>query len=151
MVLRNYNEVSQIRDVTNNQDNVSLNILLKEGKKDFWFGEVTAGSDLDNLYIIHPSLFYYSPKYSINIISDLNNIGEVPFTIKDYINFTGGLGNLNSGTLFNPTSNKLGISLLQNNRAKEIDTKFGALNFSYSPIKNWDISGFQFIHLTKQL
>ena len=143
-VLRNYNEVSQIRDVTNNQDNVSLNILLKEGKKDFWFGEVTAGSDLDNLYIIHPSLFYYSPKYSINIISDLNNIGEVPFTVKDYLNFTGGLRNLNlnSGTLFNPTSNELGISLLQNNRAKEIDTKFGALNFSYSPIKNWDISGF---------
>lgn len=150
-VLRNYNEVSQIRDVTNNQDNVALNILLKEGKKKFWFGEISAGFGIEQRHTFHPSLFYYSPKYSVNIISDLNNVGEVPFTIKDYINFTGGIKNLNQnlGTLFNPTSNELGISLLQNNRAKEIDTKFGALNFSYSPIENWDISGFSIYSYNK--
>jgi len=39
-------------------------------------------------------------------------------------------------------SNDLGISALRNNRAKEIETKFGATNFSYSPIKTWTLSGF---------
>ncbi len=42
-VLRNFSEVGQLSGVTNNQDNVALNIKLKEGKKNFWFGYVTAG------------------------------------------------------------------------------------------------------------
>ena len=34
-VLRNYAEVGQLRSVTNNQDNVAINIKLKEGKRIF--------------------------------------------------------------------------------------------------------------------
>ena len=150
-VLRNYNEVSQMRGLTNNDDNVALNIKLKEGKKNFWFGEVTAGAGLDERYLAHPKLFYYSPKYSINIITDLNNIGELPFTARDYFNFTGGFRNLNrrGGTTFNVGSNDLGLTLLQNNRAKNIDAKFGAANFSYSPKKTWDLSGFAIYSYSK--
>ena len=77
-VLKNYSEVSQLGGVTNNQNNVAINIKLKEGKKNFWFGNVTAGagdSDLETLYLAQPKLFYYSPDYSINFIGDLNNIG----------------------------------------------------------------------------
>lgn len=46
------------------------------------------------------------------------------------------------GSNFNVSSNDLGISVLRNNRAKEIETKFGATNFSYSVTKAWNISGF---------
>ena len=42
-VLRNYGDVSQLRGVQDNQDRVAINIKLKEGKKNFWFGDVTAG------------------------------------------------------------------------------------------------------------
>ena len=35
-VLKNYAEVSQLRSVTNNQDNVAINIKLKSGKKRFY-------------------------------------------------------------------------------------------------------------------
>jgi len=38
-VLRNFSEVGQLRGVTNNQDNVALNIKLKKGKESFWFGD----------------------------------------------------------------------------------------------------------------
>ena len=34
-VLKNYGEVSQLRGVGNNQDNVAINIKLKRGKKAF--------------------------------------------------------------------------------------------------------------------
>ena len=40
-VLRNFSEVSQLRGVQNNQNNVAINIKLKEGKENFWFGDVT--------------------------------------------------------------------------------------------------------------
>ena len=100
-VLRNFSEVGQMRGVTNNQDNVAINIRLKEGKKNFWFGEVTAGggsdADQDTRHLVHPKLFYYNPKYSINVITDVNDIGEVPFTWRDYFNFTCGFRNFNQG------------------------------------------------------
>ena len=143
-VLKNYDEVGQLRSVRSNEDNIAINIKLKEGKKNFWFGEITAGIGIDERYLVHPKLFYYSPKYSINIITDMNNIGEVPFTRRDYFNFSGGFRGLhgNSGTNFNVTSADMGFLTTQNNRAKAIDTKFGAANFSYSPKKTLDLSGF---------
>ncbi|MFB9078537.1 carboxypeptidase-like regulatory domain-containing protein [Flavobacterium procerum] len=153
-VLRNYNEISQLKGLENDQDNLAMNIKLKEGKKNFWFGDVTAGTgvgELDSRYIINPKLFYYSPKYSINLITNFNNIGELPLTAQDYFKFTGGFKNMmkKGGSNFNVSSNDLGISLLRNNRAKEIETKFGATNFSYSPTKKWTLSGFGILSTSK--
>ena len=45
-------------------------------------------------YIVNPKLFYYSPKYSINVIANINNIGELPFTMQDYFKFSGGFKNM---------------------------------------------------------
>ena len=145
-VLKNHSEVSQMSRVTDNEDNIVINLKLKEGKKNFWFGEVSAGVGMateDSRYIVHPKLFYYSPKYSLNLITDFNNIGEVPFTRRDYFKFTGGFrGAGGRGTGFNVASSDIGFLTLRNNRAKEIESRFGAVNFSYSPKKNWDLSGF---------
>lgn len=153
-VLRNYNEISALKGLENDQENVAMNIKLKEGKKNFWFGEATAGigvAELDSRYIINPKLFYYSPEYSINLITNFNNIGELPLTAQDYFKFTGGFKNMmkKGGSFFNISSNDLGISVLRNNRAKEIETKFGAANFSYSPTKEWNLSGFGILSASK--
>lgn len=147
-VLRNYNEVSNLKGLENNEESIALNIKLKEGKKNFWFGDITAGGgfrdDEADGYLVNPKLFYYSPKYSINVIGNINNIGELPLTARDYFKFTGGFRNMMSkgGSSFNVTSNDLGILGLRNNQAANIDTKFGAANFSYNPTKSWTISGF---------
>ena len=147
-VLRNYAEVGQLSSVTNNQDNVAINIKLKEGKKNFWFGDVTAGagtapSPNDELYLVQPKLFYYSPKYSINFIGDMNNIGEVALTNRDIRGFGGGfrLPSRTSGTNINLGNNGLG-GLTSIANAQEVITKLGSANFSYSPNKALDISGF---------
>ena len=153
-VLKNFAEVGQLSSVTNNQDNIAINIKLKEGKTNFWFGNITAGGGVsqDNgLYLVQPKLFYYSPKYSVNLIGDLNNTGEIAFTRRDYFNFSGGFRSPSreSGTSLNLGNNNLGFLTLQNNRAKNIITKFGAANFSYSPKKTLDISGFAIFSNTK--
>jgi hypothetical protein len=151
-VLRNFNEVSQLKGLENDGENVAMNIKLKSGKKNFWFGDMTAGGGTGNnsgntkldRYIVNPKAFYYNPKYSVNIISNFNNIGELPLTIQDYFKMTGGFRGMmkKGGSAFNVASNDLGIMGLRNNRAKEIETKFGATNFSYNPTKSWTISGF---------
>ncbi|WP_395060552.1 carboxypeptidase regulatory-like domain-containing protein [Flavobacterium sp.] len=153
-VLRNYNEVGALKGLENNEDNVAMNIKLKSGKKNFWFGDMTAGIGVghtESRYEVNPKLFYYSPKYSVNVLGNFNNIGELPFTVQDYFKFKGGFKNMmkKGGTNFNISSNDLGISLLRNNRAKEIETKFGATNFSYNPIKTLSISGFVILSATE--
>ena len=146
-VLKNFSEVGQLKGVRNNQDNVAINIKLKEGKKNFWFGDITAGggtAEDTELYIAQPKLFYYSPEKSINFIGDLNNIGELAFTRRDFFNFSGGFNSpsQSSGTNINIGNTGLNFASLQNNRAKDINTKFGAANFNVSPNKALDVGGF---------
>ena len=152
-ILKNYAEVGQLSSVQNNQDNIAINIKLKKGKDKFWFGNILAGSgespnytqnqDLD-LYIFQPKLFFYSPTYSINVIGDLNNIGEQAFTRRDYWNFSGGFNRPSgkSGTNISLGNNNLSFLQLQNNRAKDINTEFIAVNSSFSPSKKLDYSAF---------
>lgn len=153
-VLKNYNEVAGMRGVSNNEDNIALNIKLKKGKDKFWFGEVNAGagaSESDGKYIVKPKLFYYSPDKSINLLADFNNIGVAPFTRRDYYRFTGGLRNGmgGNGTNFNVSANGLGFLTTQNNRALEIVSNFGALNFSLTPSDEWTINGFGIVNKSK--
>lgn len=153
-VLRNYNEVAGMRSVTNNEDNIAINIKLKKGKDKFWFGEVNAGagtSDGDAKYLAKPKLFYYSPDKSVNLLADFNNIGEAPFTRRDYFRFTGGLRSALSGngTSFNVESDGLGFLTTQNNRALEITSNFGAVNFSLVPNEGLDLNGFAIVNSSK--
>jgi len=156
-VLRNYAEVGQLRSVSNNQDNVALNIKLKEGKENFWFGNITAGGGTapdEALYLFQPKLFYYSPKYSINFIGDINNIGEVALSRRDIRGFGGGFGSRapsrNSGTDINLGDNSLNFLTGQNN-ALEVDNRLASGNFSYSPNKNLDVTGFVILNSSQLL
>ena len=154
-VLRNYAEVGQLSSVRNNQDNVAINIKLKEGKESFWFGNLTAGTGNapnETLYLAQPKLFYYSPKYSINFIGDLNNIGEVALSRRDIRGFGGGFNapSRNSGTSINLGDNSLNFLTNQGNALK-IENKLATANFSYSPSKAMDLSGFLIFNNSKIL
>ena len=143
-VLRNFTEVNQLRSVSDNEDNIALNIKLKEGKKNFWFGELNQGGGPEDRYLLNPKVFYYSPKYSLNTIGSLNNMGISPLTPRDYFNLTGGFRNLQrgGGTNIQSASDGLSLNSLMNNLAQQIETQFAAFNFSYDPKDAWSISGF---------
>ncbi len=145
-VLRNYSEVGQLSSVRNNQDNVAINIKLKEGKESFWFGDITTGAGNapdETLYLAQPKLFYYSPKYTLNFIGDFNNIGEVALSRRDIRGFSGGFRapSSTSGTSINLGDNSLNFLTNQSN-ALRIQNKLATTNFSYSPTKALDLSGF---------
>jgi hypothetical protein len=146
-VLRNFADVSQLSSVQNNQDRVAINIRLKEGKKNFWFGDITAGAGDapdETLYLLQPKLFYYSPKYTINVIGDVNNMGEVVLDRSDIRNFSGGFRSQSPSNGTNIDLASAGIGFLNANarNANKIETKLTALNFSYSPNTKLDLSGF---------
>jgi hypothetical protein len=124
--------VGQLKGLENNNDDVAINIKLKSGKK-INFGLVIFQREQILLIVLfNPKLFYYSPKTSINVISNCNNIGDVPFSNRDYFRLTGGSRNTigRNGTNFNISSNDLGISTQRDDKAKSIDNKFGAINIA---------------------
>ncbi|SHF86418.1 CarboxypepD_reg-like domain-containing protein [Flavobacterium segetis] len=141
-VMHNFNEVSQMKGLENNNDDIALNIKLKKGKDKFWFGDASAGLANGNGYIINPKLFYYSPKTSINSIVNLNNIGEVSLTSADFFRITGGARNTigRSGTTLALNRNFFGLSG-GDNVAKASD-KFGTININQSFSKKWNVTGF---------
>ncbi|KJD31936.1 TonB-dependent receptor [Tamlana nanhaiensis] len=154
-VLRNFSEVSQLKSVENNSNNYAINVKLKEGKENFWFGDVTVGGGVapspnDALYLVQPKLFYYTPKYSVNVIGDLNNIGEPALTNRDLRSFGGGFNapSRDSGTSLSLGDNGLsGLTSVAN--SQQVEAKLAATNFSYAPNDALDLSGFLIFNSTR--
>ncbi|MDO4728665.1 MAG: carboxypeptidase-like regulatory domain-containing protein [Bacteroidota bacterium] len=149
-VIKNYNEVEQLKSVSDNKDDLAMNITLKENKKNFWFGDVSAGVGVardDGRYLVNPKLFYNSKKYSVSLITNMNNIGEQPISYSDYFKFTGGMRNLmkKGGTTIDISNNDLEILQANNNRAKDIRSRFVAADINYSPTNKISINGYTII------
>jgi hypothetical protein len=64
--------VETVKGLENSNDDVAINIKLN-GKNKFWFGDISAGTDFVDCFIINPKLFI-TVKTSINVISNFNNI-----------------------------------------------------------------------------
>lgn len=142
-VLKNFNEISPVRGLDNNET-LALNIQLKEGKKNMVFGDLTAGAGPQERYLGHANAFYYAPKLNVNLIGGSNNVGEQTFTLQDYFRFSGGMSGLGgrAGSRVQLSGEDLGIPLASRTTAFDLKTTLGALNFNFSPSKKWRHSGF---------
>src|SRR5690606_11782956 len=126
----NYSEIPFLKGLQDT-DEMAMNVKLKEDKKKFMFGDVEAGYGYGNedRYLVHPNIFYYSPKTNVNFIGDVNNIGIKSFTFRDYIDFEGGFGKLmeNTGSYANLYNDDFS-RYLNNNDFKANINRFGAFN-----------------------
>lgn len=148
-ILDNYSEVAMLKGLEDSDD-MAMNIKLKADKKNFIFGDVEAGAGIKERYLLHPNLFYYSPKTNVNFIGDLNNIGIKSFTFRDYLEFEGGLSKL-----LQDASGYFGLmkgdfaSYLINQDFRENTNQFGALNIRQSISNSTDVSGYIIASNTK--
>jgi len=141
-VLENYNDVALLKGLQDSDESV-LNVKLKKDKKKFVFGDLELGAGVKKRYLLHPKLFYYSPKTSVNFIGDSNNQGVKSFTFKDYLEFEGGLGKLMS-------SPKEYFGLYNSDFAKYLNNQdylaeknnFGAFSVRHSITKATDLSAY---------
>ena len=141
-VIDDYNEVAMLKGL-NDSEELAMNIKLKEDKKKFVFGDVQAGAGIKNRYLIHPTLFYYSPETNVNFIGDFNNQGTSSFSFRDYIEFEGGFGKLMSGSNSGVSPFRSNIrQFINNQNFKSNIHQFGALNIRQSISNATDISGY---------
>ena len=129
-VIDNYNRVSFLKDLSDSE-RMALDIKLKQDKNKFIFGDIEAGAGTNEHYLMHPSLFYYSPKTKVNLIGDVNDIGVKSFTLKDYMNFEGGMGKLllEPGSFYKLSNNDFS-NFLRNNDFEAAKNNFAAFNIN---------------------
>jgi hypothetical protein len=141
-VLDNYNKIGFLKGLQDS-DELALNIKLKEDKKKFAFGDMEAGGGVKDRYLVHPNLFYYSPKTNINFIGDLNNIGIKSFTFSDYLEFNGGFGKLigDIGGYFALSRDDFS-QFLNNTDFRANTNRFGAFNLRQSVSSKTDINSY---------
>jgi len=141
-VLDNYNKIGFLKELQDS-DELALNIKLREGKKKFTFGDMEAGGGVKNRYLVHPNLFYYSPKTNLNFIGDLNNLGIKSFTLSDYLEFNGGFGKLmgDIGSYLSLIRDDFS-KFLTNNDFKANTNRFGALNVRQTISSKMDINSY---------
>ncbi len=139
-VLENYNEVAMLKGLQDSDDSV-LNIKLKKDKKKFVFGDIEIGAGIKNRYLLHPKLFYYSPKTSINFIGDVNNQGVKSFTFSDYQNYEGGISKIltDPKSYFNLYRSDF-AKYLNNQDYKAEKNNFGAFSIRHSISNASDLS-----------
>ncbi len=140
--LDNYTEVAFLKGLSDSEQ-LALNIKLKEGKKKFAFGEVEVGAGIKDRYTLHPTLFYYSPKTSVNAIGDFNNTGQKAFTTQDYVNFEGGFSRFSEDpTAFFRLFNDEFARFLSQQDFIFNRNNFGAVSLNQKLTKSLDLSAY---------
>ncbi len=94
-----YNKKSDETELTGIDDgsySKTINMILKEGKKSAYFGDVTFGYGNDDRYQGGAKLYRFTRKYQLAALGMLNNINKFGFSFQDYLDFQGGLQSIMS-------------------------------------------------------
>jgi hypothetical protein len=139
-IISDYKESELLRNVADNDD-LALNVVLKEDKKDFSFGDIEAalGFGLDEFYSLHPALFKYNPKSNISFIGDINNYNKSSLNFSDLSRLVGGSSNLFKKNDLN--NNLLNAASSSDERFESL-TRFSALNFQHELNEKLNVSGY---------
>jgi hypothetical protein len=138
----NYNKVKFLRGLENT-DKLVMNLKLKEDKKKLLFGDIEALGGVESRYKFKPTLFYYDPSFSINLLGDINNVGDKALSIDDYIGFQNPGQFLVNAEGFIKSINDLNDYFFERNH-EFYEEKFGALNIQSSSAKT-DLNSFAMI------
>ena len=87
-IIEDYHEVFFLKGLLDSEE-LAMNLVLKEDKKKFAFGDLNSAAGLKSRYRFNPSIFNYSTKNISNIIGDINNTPDRSFTLGDYLSFQG--------------------------------------------------------------
>jgi hypothetical protein len=139
-IISDYKESKLLKNLVDNEQ-LALNVVLKEDKKDFYFGDIEAavGIGLDKSYSLHPAIFKYNPMFNISFISDINNYNKSSLNFSDLSQLVGGSTNLFKKT--DLTNNLLNVASSSDERYKSL-TRFSALNLQYEISKKFNVAGY---------
>jgi predicted DNA-binding protein YlxM (UPF0122 family) len=138
-VLKGYQENTALKNVNTNEQ-IAMNITLKEDQKSMVFGDVTMGVGLRDSYTGHGNAFYYSTDLSVNAILDANNIGKQAFNFSDYQRMKQAQNpwGIQDGALkIEERQDRNAIPEKDKTQVQELASNFAGLNVNYQPSSKW--------------
>ena len=124
-------EMAEFSGIEDGREDKTINLALKEDKKQGYFGNVSAGCGTDDRYQGKASINRFSRTMQLSALGMLNNVNEQGFSLNDYLNFMGGMQNrLAGGGSFRITldGDQAGIPLDFNQRSGITTTSAGGLH-----------------------
>lgn len=90
-------EMAEFTGIEDGREAKTINLELKDGHKNGYFGNATAGGGTDGRYQGRFNLNRFSSKSQLSAIGMANNNNQAGFSFNDYMQFMGGLGSLMGG------------------------------------------------------
>lgn len=121
--------------IDDGQREKTINLELKEEKRNGMFGTLMAGAGTDDRFQARGNLNRFTKGRQLSFLGMGNNVNEQGFSMDDYMNFTGGSTQMMGGggamRITIGSDNNSGVPLNFGNRANGIMTNYaGGLNFN---------------------
>jgi hypothetical protein len=137
-VFNKRSDASEFTGIDDGARERTINLMLKDGKKSGYFGDVVAGGGTDERYKFSGKLYKFRKESQFAAIGMFNNINQAGFSFQDYLSLNGGIRGLMSG------GDNLRMALNGNNLPVDFgqpvngltQSGAGGLNYSYEPKKN---------------
>jgi len=130
-------EASQLAGIDDSSREKTINLLLKDGKKQAWLGDVSAGVGTDKHYASSAKVYRFTTKNQFAMLGMVNNINKLGFSFRDYIDFNGGLPSMmGHGTMKLSFSSNDNVPIDFGQTINGLVTSgAGGLNYSFEPKK----------------
>jgi len=130
-------ESAELAGIDDGTREKTINLLLKDGKKQAWLGDVKAGVGTDNHYMASAKAYRFTAKNQFAMLGMLNNINRFGFSFQDYLDFNGGLpAMMGSGSMRLSINSDSDIPINFGQTINGLVTSgAGGLNYSFEPQK----------------
>ena len=149
-------EMAEFSGIDDGLEEKTINLKLKDDKNSGSFGKLTEGYGTDERYQGRGNYNRFSPKAQFSTIGMINNVNEQGFSLNDYLNFMGGIGNMMSGgggsmrLSFN--SDEMGLPINFGNANSGIATTAAiGTNLNYEFNKKTELNGSYFYSKIKNV
>jgi hypothetical protein len=142
---------SAFTGIDDGQREKTVNLELKEEKRNGMFGNVTGGIGTDERFSAKASLNKFSKSRQMSLLGMANNVNEQGFSIDEYMNFSGGSQQMVSGggggMRIQINGDNAAIPLNQGGRNNGIMTSYaGGINFNNDFTKKTRLSSNYFVN-----
>ncbi len=144
-------DMAEFTGIEDGRDQKTINLKLKEDKKQGYFGNVSGGYGTEERYEGKFNVNRFGKKMQFSALGAANNNNQQGFSFEDYINLMGGLSNFMSagsgnGRVRIEINEDSGIPMPGSTDRGFTDTQAGGVNLNYEFSPKTELSGNYFFN-----
>ncbi|MEM7657659.1 MAG: TonB-dependent receptor [Bacteroidota bacterium] len=129
-------ELAEFTGIEDGQEQKTINLKLKEDKKQGVFGNVTGGYGTKDRYAFRGMVNHFNSNLQLSALGLANNVNEAGFSMDEFISFMGGLRGLmtgggGGGMRLSLNTAEVGLPISQGLSDGFTATQAGGLNMNY--------------------